>query len=370
MRFNLTLIALLLYGVLQAQSSDSTLTRLQKMSEEKDQRVLVVPSIYYTPETNWYFGLGMYGYFKTDKADTTLRVSQIRGALGYTLNQQIVFWLPGEFYFKSNKYRLLTELGFYRWPYEFNGIGNSIDTFYTEPYSATFPRIRFSLQQQVIPNLFVGPRYWIQSVNMNQIEKGGLLENNMITGYQGGLTSGLGLTVLYDNRDYVLAPTSGFYAEASSLHNFNFIGSDFSFSTLVIDLRGYLKIKKDHMLAAQLYGKFNSGNPPFNQMSLLGGAARLRGYREGRYRDLNLVSSQIEYRSAFYKDFMGIAVFAGAGMVSNQLSGFSTKHLRSASGAGFRFLMDPENRLTVRIDYAVGQGKENRQFYFTLSEAF
>ena len=33
-------------------------------------------------------------------------------------------------------------------------------------------------------------------------------------------------------------------------------------------------------------------------------------------------------------------------------------------------IIDPENRLAIRMDYAVGQGKENRQFYITVSEAF
>ena len=44
-------------------------------------------------------------------------------------------------------------------------------------------------------------------------------------------------------------------------------GSDFSFTSYIADTRIYRPIRENTVLAAQLYGQFTAGNPPFNMLS-------------------------------------------------------------------------------------------------------
>ena len=357
--------------VLSSFGQDSTTVRLKKQKfMEKERNTVVVPSIYFTPETNWYFGGAMYSYFKTNKTDTTLRISQIRGAIGYSLNKQIVFWLPAEFYFKQNEYKLKTEIGYYKWPYVFNGIGNTSTTFYSESYTASFPRLRVDFQKQILKNFFVGPRYWFQKLNVLELDSSGILWNDKITGYNGGISSGFGVGFIYDTRDFILGPTGGVYAELSTLYNSHSFGGTFNYRNYAVDFRKYFKFKYDQILAFQFFSKMNFGNAPFNQLGLLGGSNRLRGYQQGRFRDNHMIETQVEYRSPYAYNFIGMTAFVGAGIVSDKIQNYQLQNMKYAGGLGMRLLIDPENRLAIRMDYAVGQGKENRQFYITVSEAF
>lgn len=342
--------------------------------EEKNQRTVVVPSIYYLPETNWHFGVAGFSYFKLNRneegvKDSITRPSQVRMALGYTLNKQIVFWLPAEIFFKENKYRLLAEVGFYRWPYFFNGIGNNYETLYEEKYTASFPRARLAFQKRLGKSIYLGPRYWFQYLKMNKVEQGGLIEKGQVPGGGGGVNSGIGISFLYDNRNSVFASTKGWYAEYSNLFNQSFLGSDFNFNTHIVDVRKYIDIKSNHVVAIQGYGKFNFGDVPFNQMSLMGGPFRMRGYREGRYRDKHIAEVQLEYRTPLvYRT--GLVVFGAYGMVANKPQNLIFKNGKTSIGGGLRYSLDEKDRMHIRFDYAWGQGKENRYGYFTIGESF
>lgn len=341
---------------------------------ENKQRFILVPSVYYLPETSWYFGLAGFSYFKVNRnestqKDTITRPSQVRLALGYTLNNQIVYWMPAEIFFKHNKYRLLAELGFYRWPYFFNGIGNGFTTFYEENYIATFPRFRVDFQKRLGKNIYFGPRYWFQYYIMNEVKSGGLLEPETIAGSGGGANSGVGINFLLDSRNSVFAPTKGWYAEYSNLFNTNFIGSDFNYQTHQVDVRKYFNLKNNHILALQAFGKFNFGDVPFNQLSLMGGHRMMRGYREGRFRDNHIVLSQIEYRSPlFYR--VGVAFFAGVAVIANKPVNLALPNAKTSLGGGLRYSLDEKDRMHIRFDYAWGMGKENRYGYFTIGESF
>lgn len=331
-------------------------------------RFAIVPSIYYLPETSWYFGAGAFYYFKTNREDTLTRPSTINGALGYTLNDQIVFWLPAEIFFKHNNYLLKTELGFYRWPYFFNGIGNETQNFPEETYTAVFPRFRTSFLKRFGKSIYAGPRYWIQYLDMLSYTAGGQIAQNKVPGGRGGFNSGIGVEVIFDNRNSVYGPTKGAYVSFSTLHNQKAFGSDFNYNTYILDARNYLNLKKNHILAAQLFTKFNFGNPPFNQMALLGGNSIMRGYREGFFRDKHMILSQLEYRSPFWYR-LGFAVFAGAGVVAPEVSSFQFSNLKPSLGGGLRFQFDKVNRLNIRLDYAFG-ANGIRNGYVTVSEAF
>jgi hypothetical protein len=60
--------------------------------------------------------------------------------------------------------------------------------------------------------------------------------------------------------------------------------------------------------------------------------------------------------------------FAGAGDVFGPSSNLSANSLKYSVGTGLRFIVDPAERLNIRLDY--GYGREGGYFYFVVGESF
>jgi len=103
-------------------------------------------------------------------------------------------------------------------------------------------------------------------------------------------------------------------------------------------------------------------------MGLLGGAEIMRGYYLGRYRDKNMLVLQAEYRWAPIFWRFGLAAFAALGDVAETLDRFNLGRFKTTYGLGLRFVIDPKQRLHLRLDF--GFGKETSGVYFTAGEAF
>jgi outer membrane protein assembly factor BamA len=146
------------------------------------------------------------------------------------------------------------------------------------------------------------------------------------------------------------------------------IGSDFAFNRFSLDLRKYIRFSYSRCLALQTTFLFQSGDPPFWRMGLLGGSAEMRGYYLGRYRDRNMINLQAEYRWVPVLWRLGLVAFAGLGDVASTLGGFDLGSFKLAYGLGLRFVFDPKQRLHLRLDFGFGKGTSG--VYFTAGEAF
>ena len=76
---------------------------------------------------------------------------------------------------------------------------------------------------------------------------------------------------------------------------------------------------------------------------------------------------QAEYRYSFTAR-LGLALFAGIGDVAHQMNDFQLNQIKYSIGFGFRFTINPEELLTVRLDF--GYGKNSSGFYVEVFEAF
>jgi outer membrane translocation and assembly module TamA len=191
-------------------------------------------------------------------------------------------------------------------------------------------------------------------------------------GSEGSSNLGFGGGILYDNRHNVLNVREGGYAELAILHYNNAWGSTFSFTSVISDNRLYKSINKRDVLAAQVLGQLTYGQPPFNQLSLLGGESLMRGYYTGRFRDRNQLAAQVEYRMlplpfTFTKRW-GAAIFGSTGTVFSSFNNFNTKHFVWAGGAGIRFLVFPKKDIYSRLDFAFT--REGSGIYIFVGEAF
>jgi outer membrane protein assembly factor BamA len=334
---------------------------------EKERKFVALPSIYYTPETNWAFGAAAIGFFRFQKNDTLSPISNASVSMAYTLNDQILFQLPFNLYFKSDSFRLLGELDFYRYPYFFSGIGNERPLDYFESYSASFPRFQLIGLQKVWKNVFTGPRIYLQNTTVSELEAGGELESGNVPGYQGGVTNAMGWDIRIDSRNNVYGPTQGHYLRGSMLFYDRAFLSDFEYNHLELDLRKYFNLGSNHVLAIQSYSEFNFGTVPFNRMAQLGGHRIMRGYKKGTFRDQLYTAAQIEYRSPIWYVF-GFTAFVGTGTVSDQFQNMNLDYFRPTYGGGLRVAFNKKERIHIRIDYA--RGDHYDEFYLTLGEAF
>jgi hypothetical protein len=102
-------------------------------------------------------------------------------------------------------------------------------------------------------------------------------------------------------------------------------------------------------------------------MGMIGGDTLMRGYYYGRYRDKNLAVLQAEYRMPVWKR-LGLVGFAGVGDVAPAPGRFRLGSFKAAGGFGFRFLFDPKEKTSIRLDF--GFGKDTSGMYITATEAF
>jgi outer membrane protein assembly factor BamA len=333
-----------------------------------DRKIFGAPFLGYTPETGWQGGFGGFTFFRTasPEKDSLLRPSSVRFSASYSQFRQIAVWLPFELFFNENKWWFTGQLGYYRYPYFFYGIGREAAKSNLERYTPQFPRFRLDALRRW-HSWYAGPRIWFQQVEMIQTEQGGLLSSGLVKGSDGGRNLGLGGVAILDKRNNIFWPVNSYYFTLETMWN-RPAYSDFNYETYVANFRYYLGLKNNtHVIAMEQYTKWNRGEAPFNQLALVGGSARMRGYQEGRFRDNLMLSQQVEYRSPIFGK-VGYAVFASAAFIGADWNNVVWQKPIPAMGAGLRYEVNRKENLRLRIDYA--RGENSQGWYLTIGEAF
>ncbi|MFL5729709.1 MAG: BamA/TamA family outer membrane protein [Cytophagaceae bacterium] len=337
----------------------------------KNHGIFATPLFSYAPETRLALGASMIAYFRMDRHDSTGRPCVLHPFMGYTQNHQ--FFNENQFllFLKKEKYYSYGDISYFNFPYRFYGIGNNNPPGYQETYEGKFLRLRASMLMKVVPHSYAGFRIHFDHYRISKATAGGLLDPNVsssIEGKTGGINSGIGPMILFDNRDNIFSPLKGSFIELASVLNSKFTGSRYKYQLFSVDIRKFQSFYIDHVLAFQAYFNFISGTPPFYQMALMGGPRRMRGYYEGRYRDKNLGLVQLEYRSPFFLWRFGFATFGALGVVYHSLNEINTNTIKPSYGGGIRFRLDRKEKLNLRFDVAMGY--KSVGYYFILNEAF
>lgn len=104
---------------------------------------------------------------------------------------------------------------------------------------------------------------------------------------------------------------------------------------------------------------------PFFMQPTLGGSEDLRGFREYRFRDRNMVVLNAEYR---WEAFSGLdlAAFADAGQVAARASDIRFSDFEKAYGVGFRF--NTAKGVFLRMD--VGLSREGQRLFMKFGHVF
>lgn len=110
----------------------------------------------------------------------------------------------------------------------------------------------------------------------------------------------------------------------------------------------------------------DAGNEvPFYLMPFAGGPETLRGFRERRFTDRNLLVLNAEYRYEVFAA-LDMALFVDAGTVGPRAGDLSLGDLHTDYGIGFRF----GTRANLILRFDVGLGGEGTRYFFTFGPAF
>lgn len=304
----------------------------------------VMPGPFYTPELGLGIGTAVVGMYRPDPNDT--------------VSQNSTLTLSG--YFSSTG--ALTDTPTYYWGQGFSA-GDKDNQ--KQQYTAQVLELRPTLYRQLAPNVYLGLGWSLNAQHATQMDDNDP-PNIEHTG-QGAsvLSSGSSVELSWDDRDFVPNPRKGQYADVRYTRFTPEVGSDTRFDEYQLHYSRYHSLDENNVLAWEMDGAFTQGDVPWSMMPLLGSNQRMRGYYEGRYRDKNAVSGQLEYRRKL--DWRhGVVGWLGAGTMGPSFHALDDGRWLPSAGVGYRFEFKP--RVNVRLDYGIGKGSSG--FYFQVGEAF
>lgn len=332
----------------------------------KNLKIAAFPVVFYTPETELGFGGVAIGTFHLkDESEETRRCTAQLG-ISYTTKDQFLLYAPFEFYRDNEKWRAIGELGFYKYFYNFYGLGIDSRKEDEETYETTFPRARLSFLREVFNNFSIGLGYELDVFTNLKIKEGGILESTDVSGKKDGTVSNIGLRAFYDTRDHLFFPTRGLYIQGSLFTSSKLLGSSFRYSKFEVDNRFYQKLGKKQVLATNLFLANSSEGTPFYDLNYLG-SKRTRGFENRRFQDLAELSFAMEYRFPISGRFGGV-VFGSSGTVAPNLGKTFSTAYKNSGGVGLRYVINKRDGVRIRVDY--GMSAEGGNFYFTIKEAF
>lgn len=332
----------------------------------KNLDITLFPIAFYTPETDFGFGaLGVASFWLKDESRDT-RPSSVQLGISYTTKNQFLGYFPFELYMKDEKFRVVGELGYYKYVYNYFGQGINSAKEDLETFDVTFPRVRLAVLREIKPNFSLGLGYELDGYSNLKSEENGLIDSSDLIGKNGGTMSNVGMLAFYDTRDNIFYPTKGFFIQASYFVSSKLLGSGFTYAKFQIDNRYYQKVGKKQILAANLFLGGASENTPFLDQFVLGGK-RTRGLSPRRYQDNAEASFVLEYRFPLPGRFGGV-VFGSSGTVAPQLENVFSSAYKNSGGVGLRYIINKRDGVRIRADY--GLSKEGGNFTFTIKEAF
>jgi outer membrane protein assembly factor BamA len=286
----------------------------------------------------------------------------------YTLKNQILILLPFEFYKNNEDIRFEGELGYYKYFYNYYGLGSRAQQEDLEFYDVIFPRFRGTLSKRIGDSpIYAGLLYQFDDMRFTKIESGGLLDVARPIGWDGGVISNVGFEVQYDNRDNIFTTRKGSLIKLTYHKSAAFLGSNFDYTNLSLLATHFIPIKDDCAIGFHLFTGSKYGGTPFFDMYYIGTPKIGRGIDDRRFQDKNSHAFQTEFRFPIYKKFSGVT-FASINTVSNTYFNLGESQLIPTIGTGIRYTINKREKNQVRVDF--GLYKEGWNIYATAANAF
>ena len=355
----------------KTQRIDSIPKRVGKL------HISALPVAGYTLQTGFAAVLSSnFAFYTSEHSQANL--SSILTSITYSQYQQIIFPIQADIWTKGNKYNIITDWRYLKYPSLTYGLGGN--TAADSGYNIDFGYLRLhqAILKTIAKDLYLGLGYDLDYFwNIREIDPPVGKE----TDYQRyGLhstewASGVSFHFQYDSRRNQINPENGGYASISFRPNFTWLGSGSDWQSLLFDLRKYIRFPENthNVLAIWSYDWFTTGGkPPYLLLPSTGWDAysnTARGYIQGRYRSNNMVYLESEYRFGITGNgLLGGVVFANAQSFSQPGSG-EYEYLIPGYGLGLRLSLNKFSRTNLCVDYGWGTHGSGG-FFVNLGEVF
>ena len=334
-----------------------------------------VPAIGYTLTTRLAGTLSGNMAFRTFPG---AKLSTVTASAAYTENKQFTFPVESNIWTKDNKFNLLGDYRFYKYPQNTYGLGSRSDIENAEQLDYYF--FRFSeIVQKKISGYFYGGIGYILEYQWNIKDQPP--RASFVTDYQKyhtpakTLASGFIINGLFDTRDNPINPSGGTYSSLQYRSNLTALASDKNWQSLIIDFRKYFHFpgKNRNILAFWCYDwLILSGKPPYLDLPSTSWDVYSntgRGYIQGRFKGADMVYLETEYRFAITANgLVGGVVFLN-GESFSAAPGTPLESIQPGFGAGVRIKLNKKSDTNLSIDYGFGtQGSKG--LFINIGEMF
>jgi hypothetical protein len=329
-----------------------------------------LPLVSYAPETSVAIGgtVVLFDNRVVAKDAGPRQDDEVSLSFTATWLRQFVASIEALKYWKDGRYQLSGQTAAVRFPNRFWGVGNTTPEGTADTYTQDLLGLRLNFGVLVIERLYAGLSASGGLYGVADVNPGGAVDRYLAGRKHAGHLLGGGPFLRRDTRDDFIFPRKGSLTYLNVLASRRFLSSDYDYEIYELDQRNYLALGQRTVLAFEGYARWAPGQyVPLDDLSLLGGAARLRGYFEGRYRDRGYLMSQIEARVHLVWR-ASLAPFFAVGDVYRSLDAITLGHLKAAGGLGLRVNLKRERAFNLRVDYA--QSSTSSAIYINLGEAF
>ncbi len=321
----------------------------------------IIPVIISNPTVGSGFGLAAARFYQLD-AESLVSSSSL-GAY-YTFNESWLVAARQETYFGEGRHRLNGLFGVYSLNTDYYGIGYDAGS---EGSSVPTTKRGVALEaeyfRRIRSDLYGGLAY--RFIRMDTTQDDGPV--SIPEGQESVTSSGLGAGLSFDSRDNQYGPRTGVLFNLGGYIMRTGLGSDSDYDVFELECDTYVNVGESTVLAFRAMGRFSAGDVPFFDLSRYGSGSDLRGYIIGQYRDRLMYAIQAEGRFRIVGRLGGVA-FAGIGGIAPTINEFHADELLPGVGAGLRFVISEELRISVGLDYAVGRDTDG--WYARVGEAF
>ncbi len=336
----------------------------------------IIPYAGYTLSTGFTVDVsGNVGFFTY--ASHNENYSVLAADISYDSKKQKTFLTRSEIWTKNNNYKFVTDLRLQRYPTATYGLGSSTTFATADDIDFSYIRAYETVLRKLSSDLYCGIGYNLDyhydisaTGNLN-----GTISDFMKYGQPGSSTSsGLNLTLLYDNRKNSLNPSNGFYLNVIYRDNLTGLGSGANWQSFQLDLRRYIRLSSNsnNVLAFWSIVGFSNGNVPYLDLPASGSDMYNnsgRGYAVGRFRGRDMLYLESEYRFGITGNgLLGAVIFAN-GQSFTGLQNNTFQKIAPAAGTGLRIKINKHSNANICIDYGVGTGGSHG-FFVNLGEVF
>jgi hypothetical protein len=326
-------------------------------TDKKRSPWMVLPILSSNPKLGTEFG-GLGAYLRT--FDPKSQVSMFGAMFEYTSTHSMIGAAFARTSFGADHHRLEGILGF---GIVHNEYEDYLDT--GKPFKTTddIRGVAGRYFYRVKGNWFVGGQMAFANYRISgETDLDDKILN--IIGLTGVKTGGIGLALMHDSRDNQDMPVKGWYAALNNLANREWLGAGDDYDAYRLDIKWFKQHGGGHVFAVRQSNQFTVHAPMSADASI-----QLRGYKFGQYLGEHMSSLEGEERFRLSRRW-GATIFAGVGCLYGERQSCSdSDSLYPSYGAGFQFVVKPEDHMLLNLEYAHGT-QSNYGIYLKLGYAW